>query len=105
VLEPVDAGLALAPNGLRALDVAGAGDRVRALVIPHHAITRWSARPTIMTTWTSPAATTLRDTLTWTLGKLAPQVPLGSLARIYDWQPPPAPARHPAIGADPGARL
>jgi hypothetical protein len=41
-----------------------------------------------MTTWTSPAATALRDTLTWTLGKLAPGAPLRGLARLYDWQPP-----------------
>ncbi|MGA8465992.1 MAG: FAD-dependent monooxygenase, partial [Trebonia sp.] len=32
-LEPVGAGLALAPNGLRALDVFGAGDAVRAHAI------------------------------------------------------------------------
>jgi 2-polyprenyl-6-methoxyphenol hydroxylase-like FAD-dependent oxidoreductase len=33
-LEPVGAGLALAPNGLRALDAIGAGDRLRALAVP-----------------------------------------------------------------------
>jgi 2-polyprenyl-6-methoxyphenol hydroxylase-like FAD-dependent oxidoreductase len=33
-LEPVGAGLALAPNGLRALDVIGAGDAARALAVP-----------------------------------------------------------------------
>lgn len=33
-LEPVGAGLALAPNGLRALDVLGAGDAVRAHAVP-----------------------------------------------------------------------
>src|SRR6201987_5165480 len=33
-LEPVGAGLALAPNGLRALDVIGAGDALRALAVP-----------------------------------------------------------------------
>ena len=33
-LEPVGAGLALAPNGLRALDVIGAGDPLRALAVP-----------------------------------------------------------------------
>ena len=32
-IEPVGAGLALAPNGLRALDVIGAGDALRALAI------------------------------------------------------------------------
>jgi 2-polyprenyl-6-methoxyphenol hydroxylase-like FAD-dependent oxidoreductase len=33
-LEPVGAGLALAPNGLRALDALGAGDGLRALAVP-----------------------------------------------------------------------
>ena len=33
-LEPIGAGLALAPNGLRALDVIGAGDALRALAVP-----------------------------------------------------------------------
>jgi 2-polyprenyl-6-methoxyphenol hydroxylase-like FAD-dependent oxidoreductase len=33
-LEPVGAGLALAPNGLRALDAIGAGDTLRALAVP-----------------------------------------------------------------------
>jgi 2-polyprenyl-6-methoxyphenol hydroxylase-like FAD-dependent oxidoreductase len=32
-LEPVGAGLAVAPNGLRALDVLGAGDEIRSLAI------------------------------------------------------------------------
>ncbi len=33
-LEPVGAALALAPNGLRALDAIGAGDELRALAVP-----------------------------------------------------------------------
>jgi 2-polyprenyl-6-methoxyphenol hydroxylase-like FAD-dependent oxidoreductase len=33
-IEPVGSGLALAPNGLRALDTIGAGDAVRALAVP-----------------------------------------------------------------------
>jgi 2-polyprenyl-6-methoxyphenol hydroxylase-like FAD-dependent oxidoreductase len=33
-LEPVGAGLALGPNGLRALDVLGAGDALRKLAVP-----------------------------------------------------------------------
>ena len=33
-LEPVGAGLALAPNGLRALDAIGAADSLRALAVP-----------------------------------------------------------------------
>src|ERR1700728_2300993 len=33
-LEPVGAGLALAPNGLRALDAVGAGGGLRKLAVP-----------------------------------------------------------------------
>ncbi|MEU9043980.1 MULTISPECIES: FAD-dependent monooxygenase [unclassified Kitasatospora] len=49
-LEPVGAGLALAPNALRALDRLGVGERLRALATPHPAIGlrhpsgRWLAR-------------------------------------------------------------
>ncbi|MBP0450087.1 FAD-dependent monooxygenase [Kitasatospora sp. RG8] len=49
-LEPVGAGLALAPNALRALDRLGVGDRLRALATPHPAVGlrnpsgRWLAR-------------------------------------------------------------
>ncbi|MFG2846667.1 FAD-dependent monooxygenase [Kitasatospora sp. NPDC048296] len=49
-LEPVGAGLALAPNALRALDRLGVGPRLRALATPHPAIGvrhpsgRWLAR-------------------------------------------------------------
>ncbi len=44
-LEPAGAGLALAPNGLRALDVMGAGDALRALAVPQElGIRRWDGR-------------------------------------------------------------
>ncbi|MFE2107018.1 FAD-dependent monooxygenase [Kitasatospora sp. NPDC059463] len=49
-LEPVGAGLALAPNALRALDLLGVGERLRALAAPHPAVGvrhpsgRWLAR-------------------------------------------------------------
>ncbi|MER7751837.1 FAD-dependent monooxygenase [Kitasatospora sp. NPDC097643] len=49
-LEPVGAGLALAPNALRSLDRLGVGDRLRALATPHPAVGlrrpsgRWLAR-------------------------------------------------------------
>ncbi|WP_316527021.1 FAD-dependent monooxygenase [Kitasatospora brasiliensis] len=49
-LEPVGAGLALAPNALRSLDRLGVGERLRALATPHPAIGlrhpsgRWLAR-------------------------------------------------------------
>ncbi len=49
-LEPVGAGLALAPNALRSLDRLGVGERLRALAAPHPAVGlrhpsgRWLAR-------------------------------------------------------------
>ncbi|MFJ9442671.1 FAD-dependent monooxygenase [Kitasatospora sp. NPDC101235] len=49
-LEPVGAGLALAPNALRSLDRLGVGERLRALATPHPAVGlrhpsgRWLAR-------------------------------------------------------------
>ncbi len=49
-LEPVGAGLALAPNALRALDLLGVGARLRALAVRHPAVGlrrpsgRWLAR-------------------------------------------------------------
>jgi 2-polyprenyl-6-methoxyphenol hydroxylase-like FAD-dependent oxidoreductase len=44
-LEPVGAGLGLAPNGLRALDAIGAGNALRALAIPQElGIRRWDGR-------------------------------------------------------------
>ena len=44
-LEPVGVALALAPNGLRALDAIGAGDALRALAVPQElGIRRWDGR-------------------------------------------------------------
>ena len=50
-LEPVGVALALAPNGLRALDAIGAGDGLRALAVPQelgirHCDGRWLMRST-----------------------------------------------------------
>jgi 2-polyprenyl-6-methoxyphenol hydroxylase-like FAD-dependent oxidoreductase len=50
-LEPIGAGLALAPNGLRALDTIGAGDTLRALAVAQElgirrSDGRWLARST-----------------------------------------------------------
>lgn len=52
-------------------------------------VTRWSRRAATMTTWTSPPAIAIRDTMTLILGKLMPRAPLRSLAPVYGWQPPP----------------
>ncbi len=44
-LEPVGVALALAPNGLRALDAIGAGDALRGLAVPQEVgIRRWDGR-------------------------------------------------------------
>ena len=53
-------------------------------------VVRWSRRAATMTTWTSPPAVALRNTVTWLTGKLAPKAALRSLAPIYGWQPPEA---------------
>lgn len=56
----------------------------------------------MMTTWTSPAAVAVRDTLTRLAGKLAPSVALRGLDAIYGWQPPaavgPRSQRHTSSG-------
>lgn len=51
-------------------------------------VTRWSRRAGTMTTWTSPPAIALRNTMLLLVGKLMPSAPLRGVARIYDWQPP-----------------
>jgi 2-polyprenyl-6-methoxyphenol hydroxylase-like FAD-dependent oxidoreductase len=53
-------------------------------------IVRWSRRAGMMTTWTSPAAVALRDTVTWAAGRIAPNAALRGLASVYDWEPPAA---------------
>jgi 2-polyprenyl-6-methoxyphenol hydroxylase-like FAD-dependent oxidoreductase len=53
-------------------------------------VVRWSRRAATMTTWASPPAVAMRDTVTWLTGRLAPTAALRSLAPIYGWQPPAA---------------
>jgi 2-polyprenyl-6-methoxyphenol hydroxylase-like FAD-dependent oxidoreductase len=53
-------------------------------------IVRWSHRAGMMTTWTSPAAVALRDTVTWVAGRIAPNAALRGLDSVYSWQPPAA---------------
>ncbi|HXT92545.1 MAG TPA: FAD-dependent monooxygenase, partial [Trebonia sp.] len=53
-------------------------------------IVRWSRRAGMMTTWTSPAAVALRDTVALVMGKLAPNAALRGLDGVYGWQPPAA---------------
>lgn len=71
--------------------VAGMLARYSAARLPRtSAVVRWSHRAGMMTTWTSPAAVAVRDTLTRLAGKLAPNVALRGLDAIYGWQPPAA---------------
>lgn len=53
-------------------------------------VVRWSHRAGMMTTWTSPAAVALRNTVTLMAGKLAQNAALRRLDAIYGWQPPAA---------------
>ena len=53
-------------------------------------IVRWSRRAATMTTWHSPPAIALRNTVIRLTGTLAPGAAMRSLAPIYDWQPPAA---------------
>jgi len=53
-------------------------------------VVRWSRRAATMTTWSSPPAVAVRDTVTWLAGKLAQRATLRGLTPIYGWQPPAA---------------
>jgi 2-polyprenyl-6-methoxyphenol hydroxylase-like FAD-dependent oxidoreductase len=53
-------------------------------------VVRRSRRVATMTTWSSPAAVTFRDTVAWLTGRLAPGAALRGLVPVYDWQPPAA---------------
>jgi 2-polyprenyl-6-methoxyphenol hydroxylase-like FAD-dependent oxidoreductase len=71
--------------------VAGMLGRYTAARLPRTTdVVRWSRRAATMTTWASPPAVAMRNTLTWLTGKLAPGAALRSLIPIYGWQPPAA---------------
>jgi 2-polyprenyl-6-methoxyphenol hydroxylase-like FAD-dependent oxidoreductase len=53
-------------------------------------VVRWSRRAATMTTWASPPAVAMRNSLTWLTGKLAPGAALRGLTPIYGWRPPSA---------------
>ena len=53
-------------------------------------VVRWSRRAATMTTWASPPAVALRNTVAWLTGRIAPGAALRGLAAIYGWQPPAA---------------
>jgi 2-polyprenyl-6-methoxyphenol hydroxylase-like FAD-dependent oxidoreductase len=51
-------------------------------------IVRRSRQAAAMTTWTSPLAVALRDSLAAVLGKVAPGAALRGVAPVLDWRPP-----------------
>jgi 2-polyprenyl-6-methoxyphenol hydroxylase-like FAD-dependent oxidoreductase len=53
-------------------------------------VVRWSRRAAVMSTWASPPAVALRNTVVRLAGKVAPQAAVRTVAHVYDWQPPPA---------------
>ncbi len=53
-------------------------------------VVRWSRRAAMTSTWASPPAVAVRNTLARLAGKLAPGAAIRGLSPIYSWQPPPA---------------
>jgi 2-polyprenyl-6-methoxyphenol hydroxylase-like FAD-dependent oxidoreductase len=71
--------------------VAGMLARYTAARLPRTTdVVRWSRRAAITSTWASPPAVALRNTLARLAGKLAPGAAIRGLVPIYSWQPPPA---------------
>ncbi|MFJ1793031.1 FAD-dependent monooxygenase [Kitasatospora griseola] len=110
-LEPVGAGLALAPNALRALDVLGVGGRLRALAVRHPAVGlrrpsgRWLARTdteAVQRHFGDPVLAVARAEL---IAALVDALPPGSVrtdspATLHD----PGDARTPALVDTPDGR-
>ncbi|MEV7596776.1 FAD-dependent monooxygenase [Kitasatospora sp. NPDC089797] len=103
-LEPVGAGLALAPNALRALDRLGVGPRLRALAAPHPAIGvrhpsgRWLVRTStaaVEAHFGDPIAAVARADVIAALVDALPAgtVRTGSPATVVD----PGGPQHPAV--------
>jgi 2-polyprenyl-6-methoxyphenol hydroxylase-like FAD-dependent oxidoreductase len=81
--------LARLATGTEPEAVAGMLDRYTTARLPRTTdVVRWSRRAAAMTTWASPPAVVMRNTVTWLTGKLAQRAALHSLIPIYDWQPP-----------------
>jgi 2-polyprenyl-6-methoxyphenol hydroxylase-like FAD-dependent oxidoreductase len=69
--------------------VAAALARYTAVRVPRTTeVVRWSRRAATMTTWTSPAAVAVRNTVARLTGRFAPRAALRGVAAIYDWSPP-----------------
>jgi 2-polyprenyl-6-methoxyphenol hydroxylase-like FAD-dependent oxidoreductase len=74
----------------------GAGGGVEAALAAYSAarvrrtqhVVAWSRRMGAVTTWTSPLAVAVRDSLAAVVGKLGLGASLRGLDAIYDWQPP-----------------
>jgi 2-polyprenyl-6-methoxyphenol hydroxylase-like FAD-dependent oxidoreductase len=83
--------LARLATGTEPDTVAAMLGRYTAARLPRTAnVVRWSRRAATMTTWASPPAVAVRNTVTWLTGKLAPGAALRSLTPIYGWRPPAA---------------
>jgi 2-polyprenyl-6-methoxyphenol hydroxylase-like FAD-dependent oxidoreductase len=71
--------------------VAGMLARYTAARLPRSTdVVRWSRRAAVTSTWASPPAVAVRNTLARVAGKVAPGAAIRGLSRIYGWQPPPA---------------
>jgi 2-polyprenyl-6-methoxyphenol hydroxylase-like FAD-dependent oxidoreductase len=81
--------LAQLAAGTEPAAIAGILARYSAARLPRTSdVVRWSRRAGMMSTWTSPTAVALRNTVTRLAGRLAPAAALRGLDAIYGWQPP-----------------
>jgi 2-polyprenyl-6-methoxyphenol hydroxylase-like FAD-dependent oxidoreductase len=99
--------LARLATGASATDVPAMLSRYSSLRLPRtRMIVKRSRQAGLMTTWTSPIATGIRDALVAAIGKVAPNSMLHGVAPVFTWQPP-APGldgQAPVGGDDPPAR-
>jgi 2-polyprenyl-6-methoxyphenol hydroxylase-like FAD-dependent oxidoreductase len=72
-----------------AADVAELLSRYSALRMPRaHMVVKRSRQAGVMTTWTSPVAVGIRDTLVAALSKIAPSSALAGVTPVFSWRPP-----------------
>jgi 2-polyprenyl-6-methoxyphenol hydroxylase-like FAD-dependent oxidoreductase len=81
--------LARLATGATAADVPAVLARYSALRTPRaHMVVKRSRQAAVMTTWTSPVAVGVRNTLVTAIGKIAPSAALAGVAPVFSWQPP-----------------
>jgi 2-polyprenyl-6-methoxyphenol hydroxylase-like FAD-dependent oxidoreductase len=81
--------LARLAAGASAADVPELLSRYSALRMPRaHMVVKRSRQAGVMTTWTSPVAVAVRNTLVTAIGKIAPSAALAGVAPVFSWQPP-----------------